>query len=131
MLPDAADRRAKCRAGLEKLIATRRLIEAAGLPVAVVTGGGTGTWEYVAEYPGVTEIQPGSFLLMDAAYHTVRPEFECSLSIMATVVSRRPGWYVLRPSRRTSACRSSRAGRRTASISWPRSTRACSRTIRG
>jgi D-serine deaminase-like pyridoxal phosphate-dependent protein len=95
MLPDAAERRAKCRAGLEKLIATRRLIESAGVPVEVVTGGGTGTWEYVAEYPGVTEIQPGSFLLMDAAYHAVRPEFGCSLSVMATVVSRRPGWYVL------------------------------------
>jgi D-serine deaminase-like pyridoxal phosphate-dependent protein len=95
MLPEAAERRAKCRAGLEKLIATRRLIEAAGVPVEVVTGGGTGTWEYVAEYPGVTEIQPGSFLLMDAAYHAVRPEFGCSLSVMTTVVSRRPGWYVL------------------------------------
>src|SRR6476646_7747349 len=32
---------------------------------------------------------------MDAAYHAVRPEFGCSLSILATVVSRRPGWYVL------------------------------------
>ena len=95
LLSDAAERRAKCHAGLEKLIATRRLIESAGLPVEVVTGGGTGTGEFVAEYPGVTEIQPGSFLLMDAAYHAVRPEFACSLSVMATVVSRRPGWYVL------------------------------------
>jgi D-serine deaminase-like pyridoxal phosphate-dependent protein len=32
---------------------------------------------------------------MDCAYHTVRPEFGCALSILATVVSRRPGWYVL------------------------------------
>jgi D-serine deaminase-like pyridoxal phosphate-dependent protein len=95
LLPDAAERRAKCHAGLEKLIATRRLIESAGLPVEVVTGGGTGTWEFVADYPGMTEIQPGSFLLMDAAYHAVRPEFGCSLSVMTTVVSRRPGWYVL------------------------------------
>jgi D-serine deaminase-like pyridoxal phosphate-dependent protein len=95
LLPDPAERRAKCHAALGKLIATRRLIESAGLPVEVVTGGGTGTWEFVAEYPGVTEIQPGSFLLMDAAYHAVRPEFGCSLSVAATVVSRRPGWYVL------------------------------------
>jgi D-serine deaminase-like pyridoxal phosphate-dependent protein len=95
MLPDAAERRAKCLQGLEKLIATRRLIERAGLPVEVVTGAGTGTWEFVASYPGVTEIQPGSFLLMDCAYHAVRPEFRCALSILTTVVSRRPGWYVL------------------------------------
>jgi D-serine deaminase-like pyridoxal phosphate-dependent protein len=43
----------------------------------------------------MTELQPGSFLLMDVAYHAVRPEFGYSLSILATVVSRRPGWYVL------------------------------------
>src|SRR5205085_11691626 len=95
LLPDPAERRAKCHAALEKLVATRRLIESAGLPVEVVTGGGTGTWEFVAEYPGITEIQPGSFLLMDAAYHAVRPEFACSLSVMATDVRRRPGRDVL------------------------------------
>jgi D-serine deaminase-like pyridoxal phosphate-dependent protein len=95
MLPDAAQRRAKCLAGLELLISTRRLIERAGLPVEVVTGAGTGTWEYVASYEGVTEIQPGSFVLMDCAYHAVRPEFACALSIWATVISRRPGYYIL------------------------------------
>lgn len=60
-----------------------------------MTGAGTGTWEFVAATPGITEIQPGSFVLMDAAYHTVRPEFGCSLSIWATVISRRSGGYVL------------------------------------
>jgi D-serine deaminase-like pyridoxal phosphate-dependent protein len=43
----------------------------------------------------MTEIQPGSFVLMDCAYNKVRPEFGCSLSILAQVVSRRPKWYVL------------------------------------
>ncbi len=95
MLPDPAERRTRCLQGLEKLVGTRRLIEQAGIPVAVVTGGGTGTWEYVSSFAGVTEIQPGSFLLMDCAYHAVRPEFGCALSIMATVVSHRPSWYVL------------------------------------
>src|SRR5262249_44440300 len=90
-----AERRLKCLEGLQQLIASRRRIEAAGIPVAVVTGGGTGTWEFVASYEGVTEIQPGSFVLMDSAYHAVRPEFGCALSILATVISRRPQWYVL------------------------------------
>jgi len=95
MLPDAAERRAKCLEGLEGLIGTRRLIEQAGIPVEVVTGAGTGTWEFVSSFPGMTEIQPGSFVLMDCAYHTVRPEFGCSLSILATVISRHAGHYVL------------------------------------
>src|SRR5262249_45357935 len=93
MLPDAAERRAKCLQGLERLVGTRRLIERAGIPVEEVTGAGTGTWEFVSGYEGVTEIQPGSFVLMDCAYHTVRPEFGCALSILAAVVSRRPGRY--------------------------------------
>lgn len=95
LLPDPAERRTKCLQGLEQLIATRRLIEQTGIPVTVVTGGGTGTWEFVGAYEGMTEIQPGSFVLMDSAYHAVRPEFGCALSILATVISRRPHWYIL------------------------------------
>ena len=95
MLPDPDERRAKSLAGVEKLVAARRAVEAAGLPVEVVTGGGTGTWEFVASVPGVTEVQPGSFVVMDAAYHAVRPEFGCALSVRTAVVSRRPGRYVL------------------------------------
>jgi D-serine deaminase-like pyridoxal phosphate-dependent protein len=95
MLPDAAERRSRCLQGLEQLASTRRLIEKAGIPIAIVTGAGTGTWEFVAGYPGVTEIQPGSFVLMDSAYHAVRPEFGFALSILAGVISVRPNWYVL------------------------------------
>jgi D-serine deaminase-like pyridoxal phosphate-dependent protein len=95
LVADPAERRQKCYEGLEKLIATRRLIERAGIPVEVVTGAGTGTGEFVSAYEGVTEIQPGSFILMDNAYHAVRPEFGCALSVLATVISRRPGRYIL------------------------------------
>jgi D-serine deaminase-like pyridoxal phosphate-dependent protein len=95
MLPDAAERHDRCLQGLAQLVATRRLLEEAGIPVAIVTGAGTGTWEFVAGYPGVTEIQPGSFVLMDSAYHALRPEFGFALSILAAVISVRPKWYVL------------------------------------
>lgn len=95
MLPDHEERRTKSVAGAEKLAAARRLVEAAGIPVAVATGGGTGTWEFVASVPGVSEVQPGSFVVMDAAYHRIRPEFGCALSIRAAVISRRGGQYVL------------------------------------
>jgi D-serine deaminase-like pyridoxal phosphate-dependent protein len=95
MLPDPAERRRQSLQGLEQLVGTRRLIEKAGIPVAIVTGAGTGTWEYTAGFPGVTEIQPGSFVLMDCVYHQFRPEFGCALSILSSVVSVRPEWYVL------------------------------------
>jgi D-serine deaminase-like pyridoxal phosphate-dependent protein len=95
LLDDAKEKRAKCLQGLEQLVGTRRFIEKAGIAVPIVTGAGTGTWEFVAGFPGVTEIQPGSFVLMDSIYHTVRPEFGCALSILATVLSVRPKWYNL------------------------------------
>jgi D-serine deaminase-like pyridoxal phosphate-dependent protein len=95
LLTDIAEKRAKCLQGLEQLVGTRRLLEKANLPVTVVTGAGTGTWEFTAGFDGVTEIQPGSFVLMDCIYHGVRPEFGCALSILTTVISRRPNWYVL------------------------------------
>jgi D-serine deaminase-like pyridoxal phosphate-dependent protein len=95
LLDDATERRAKAVEAVGQLVATRRLIEKAGIPVEVVTGAGTGTGEWVGGQEGVTEIQPGSFLLMDSAYHAIRPEFGCSLTVLATLISRRPGWYVL------------------------------------
>jgi D-serine deaminase-like pyridoxal phosphate-dependent protein len=95
LMPDAIERRAECLKALEKLIGTRKMIEQAGIPVQVVTGAGTGTWEFVGGYEGVTEIQPGSFVLMDCAYHAVRPEFGCALTILTQVISRRPGKYIL------------------------------------
>jgi D-serine deaminase-like pyridoxal phosphate-dependent protein len=95
MLADEAERRDKTRHGLAALVATRRLIERAGIPVSVVTGGGTGNWDTVGSFDDVTEVQPGSFVLMDCAYHAVRPEFDCALSVLCTVISRRPKWYVL------------------------------------
>jgi D-serine deaminase-like pyridoxal phosphate-dependent protein len=95
MLADQEERRSKAVAGAEKLVQARKLVEAAGLSTPIVTGAGTGTWEFVASVPGVTEIQPGSFVLMDAAYHRIRPEFGCALSVRAAVISRRPGQYVL------------------------------------
>lgn len=93
--PDLEEKRVKCREGLAALVDTRRRIERAGVPVEVVTGGGTGTWDWTRTFEGMTEVQPGSFVLMDVAYHGVRPEFGCSLSILCTVVSRRPDRYVL------------------------------------
>jgi D-serine deaminase-like pyridoxal phosphate-dependent protein len=95
LLPPGPDKEGQSIACARQLVATRRLIEQAGIPVELVTGAGTGTWQAFSSVEGVTEIQPGSFLLMDCAYHAVRPEFGCALSILCTVISRRPGWYVL------------------------------------
>jgi D-serine deaminase-like pyridoxal phosphate-dependent protein len=94
-IPDIDERGRRCREALRGLIDTRLALEKTGIPVPVVTGGGTGTWEFVASTPGITEIQPGSFVLMDAVYQSLRPEFPATQSVLCTVVSRRTGQYVL------------------------------------
>jgi len=94
-IADIAEREKRSREGIQSFVATRTLIENAGIPVAIVTGAGTGTSEFIASTAGMTEIQPGSFVLMDAVYQTMRPDFSVTQTILCTVVSRRPGMYVL------------------------------------
>jgi D-serine deaminase-like pyridoxal phosphate-dependent protein len=71
------------------LSATRKNLEQAGIEVEIVSGGGTFTYRYAAEVAGITELQTGTYLLMDTAFqeHGVC-EFERSLSVLATVISR-------------------------------------------
>jgi len=68
--------------------------EAAGLPVEIVAGGSTGTHDIDVELPGLTELQSGSYCVMDVDYRRVGgrrgdalTEFEMALTVVATVVS--------------------------------------------
>jgi len=87
-LRDLAERTEKVQAALQPLIETRRLIERAGIPVKIVSGGGTGSYTITGNYPGMDEVQAGSYAGMDWWYADIRPEFRQALSILATVISR-------------------------------------------
>ncbi len=87
-LRDEAERTDKTRASLKTLVATRRLIESAGVRVNTVSGGGTGTYDLTGTCDGVDELQAGSYACMDWWYGDIRPEFQQAMSILATVVSR-------------------------------------------
>jgi D-serine deaminase-like pyridoxal phosphate-dependent protein len=71
-----------------------RLI-AAGFPVAVVSAGGTATWELTAANPRLTEIQAGTYVVMDMFHGHMAPGFEHSLTVQTTVISRAPGRLIL------------------------------------
>lgn len=74
------------------LAETRRHIEAAGLEVQIASAGGTFTYRYAAEVEGVTEIQAGTYLLMDTAFREQGMlDFACVLTVLSTVISR-PSW---------------------------------------
>jgi D-serine deaminase-like pyridoxal phosphate-dependent protein len=57
----------------------------------VVSGGGTGTYDINS---WVTEIQAGSYALMDTAYGRLDLPFRPALSVASTVISVSEGWAV-------------------------------------
>jgi D-serine deaminase-like pyridoxal phosphate-dependent protein len=90
-LHDRQEREEKCRAAMTLLTATADLLRQNGFNIETVTTGGTGTSEFCATFPGVTEVQPGSFIFMDTDYrNAVGRFFSNSLTILATVISK-PG----------------------------------------
>lgn len=87
-------RRVASRAAMTPLMETRRLLEQAGLPVEIVAGGSTGTYDIDAELDGLTELQSGSYCVMDLDYRRIGgrggaalTDFEMALTVVATVVS--------------------------------------------
>jgi D-serine deaminase-like pyridoxal phosphate-dependent protein len=83
------ERRRRALEDMQKAVQTRRLIEDAGLPVAIVSGVGTGTHTISGLVEGIDELQVGSYATMDAEYARVGgADFEHALSVLATVVSR-------------------------------------------
>ena len=70
---------------------------AAGLPIEIVTGGSTGTYNIDSEIKGLTELQAGSFVFMDTGYRTIGgkddpheySDFGMALTVMTTVISQR------------------------------------------
>lgn len=86
-----ADRAGRVAAAMAPIVETRGMIEAAGLPVEIVTGGGTGTFAQTGTVEGFDEVQAGSYVFMDATYSLVEgvgERFRHALSVLATVISR-------------------------------------------
>lgn len=91
-------RAARTRTTMGKAVETKMLIERAGLRCDLVTGGSTGTYRFDADNPGITELQPGSFVFMDMEYTTIGGpdggayrDFKHAMTVVTTVVSRSPG----------------------------------------
>ena len=86
------ERRAAIEAAARKANEARAALRAADLPCETITGGGTGTFIYEAASQVYSEIQPGSYALMDTDYlrnelDPSAPRFECALFVLASVMS--------------------------------------------
>ncbi|HUS05488.1 MAG TPA: DSD1 family PLP-dependent enzyme [Bryobacteraceae bacterium] len=73
---------------LDNVLLTCRLLDAQGIGVPLVTGGSTGSYRCDAALPYMTELQAGSYALMDVAYGRLGGvAFGHALTVLATVVS--------------------------------------------
>jgi D-serine deaminase-like pyridoxal phosphate-dependent protein len=90
------DRKRKSFEDTAGLLETSMMARKAGLPVEIVTGGSTGTYNIDSEKKGLTELQAGSFVFMDTLYRQVGgksdahvyTDFDNSLTVMTTVISK-------------------------------------------
>lgn len=86
-LPDRSLREQLCKEAMERLLAAH-----ADVGGDVISAGGTGTFDING---WATEIQAGSYTLMDTAYAHLDLPFRQALFVLATVISVSEGWAVL------------------------------------
>ena len=67
--------------------ATRDALSRKGLSTEILSGGSTGTWQIDTALPELTELQAGSFVLMDMAYRRAGVDFRQGITVLGTAVS--------------------------------------------
>jgi D-serine deaminase-like pyridoxal phosphate-dependent protein len=86
-IADRAARAEAARAAMAVLLEVAETLRRAGFPLEVVSAGGTGTYDVTGTIPGVTEVQAGSYALMDTVYARYGLPFGEALRCLTTVVS--------------------------------------------
>jgi len=84
---DAATRQEMCMEAMRQLMQAVTHVGNHGIPVPEVSGGGTLTYDISGSYPGLTEIQAGSYALMDTNFRNAGSPFKCAMTVLATVIS--------------------------------------------
>lgn len=93
--PERELRHRRQAAAMRLLVEGADLISGNGLPCPIVSAGGTATWDWTATTPRITEIQAGSYVVMDNYHGAMVADFEKALTVLATVISRRPDRVIL------------------------------------
>jgi D-serine deaminase-like pyridoxal phosphate-dependent protein len=93
--PDHDLRLERQRAAMTLFTGVAELLEANGIACPIRSAGGIATWNWTAAFPGLTEIQAGTYVVMDNFHGAMVPGFEHSLTIAATVISRQSGKVIV------------------------------------
>jgi D-serine deaminase-like pyridoxal phosphate-dependent protein len=94
-IADPERREGVARASMAILLDTASHLRDEGFEIGVVSAGGTGTYAITGTIPGITEVQAGSYALMDTAYAKYGLPFEEALRCLCTVLSVQSGIAVL------------------------------------
>jgi D-serine deaminase-like pyridoxal phosphate-dependent protein len=83
------------QAAMEFFTGVADQLESSGIPCPIRSAGGVATWQWTAAHPGITEIQIGTYVVMDNYHGQMVPGFEHSLTVQASVISRQSGKVIL------------------------------------
>ncbi len=93
-IPSFEQRREKTLHTMRKAATVFNELKQAGFALDIFTGGGTGTYDIDSEIPEMTEIQPGSYTVMDADYFRLQSKhdqhftaFKPAMTLLANVIS--------------------------------------------
>ena len=90
------NRKKRSEDDLAALLETAQLCRKSGLPIEILSGGSTGTYNIDSGISGMTELQAGSYVFMDTIYRKiggksdpdVYSDFAPALTVMTTVISK-------------------------------------------
>ena len=86
---DKVKRERMTREAMDYFVGIAERLRKEGFPCPIISAAGTATWELTASHPGITEIQPGSYVTMDGYHAGLEPRFKQATTVLATIISRR------------------------------------------
>ncbi len=95
LVPDFEEKKRIALESATALVGEAENLRANGVECEIVSAAGTGTYMITSDVPGITEIQAGSYCVMDTTYRAVVPDFENALFVLSLVISRRGDEWVV------------------------------------
>jgi D-serine deaminase-like pyridoxal phosphate-dependent protein len=95
MILDRDLRRRAAKRAMNLFVHVAEVLENDGIPCPIRSAGGTATWDWTAGHPGVTEVQAGTYAVMDGDHGSMIDGFDVALTVQATVISRSAGRIIV------------------------------------
>lgn len=95
LIAEPEERAAQVEKEVGLLVNTARMAKSAGMRAEIVSAAGTLTYKETGKLPGITEIQPGTYIFMDSRYYAKQTDFNRALTVLATVISHPVDNYIV------------------------------------